>query len=641
MCGISGVLDLNQNPIPNLRRSLRVLNDLLAHRGPDGEGQWLHRNEHIGFAHRRLSIVDFEGGSQPMTDGSGNWIVFNGEVYNHRELALSFDDLRSRSDTEVILRGYRKWGLDIFRRLRGMFSIAIWDEAEQKLVCARDPFGIKPFYFTTIGEIFVFASEAKALLPFLSEIESDIDAIKDYLTFQIVLDGKTLFKGIKELAPGHILEIKGGTLRIHRYWQVYYEPDLDNTPEYFELRTRELIREAIGMNLRADVPIGACVSGGIDSSLVASTAHELSKNMVGFHGRFDEVGFDESRHARAVSDYAAFDLYEVAIQPSDFTQEIENVIYHLDFPVAGPGSFAQFMVSRLASTRRKAILGGQGGDEIFGGYVRYLVAYFEQCIKAAINGTAKSGDFVVTYESIIPNLVALRNYQPMLQEFWREGLFEDMDKRYFRLVNRANDLHEEVNWDALGDYSPYETFCTIFMGNNIKNESYFDRMTHFDFKTLLPALLHVEDRMSMAHGLESRVPLLDIDLVEFVATIPANVKFKNGTLKTLLKTVSRGTIPDSVIDRTDKMGFPVPLNDWLSKSQQNLGARAVREFVYDILSSEAARNRALFRNESLLRSLDEHGKYGRKLWGLLSLELWQRRFHDRATEFRSQLKRGG
>src|SRR3954466_8420453 len=204
------------------------------------------------------------------------------------------------------------------------------------------------------------------------------------------------------------------------------------------------------------------------------------------------------------------------------------------------------MVSELAAKHRKVVLGGQGGDEIFGGYVRYLIAYFEQCIKGAIEGTMRSGNFVVTYESIIPNLETLREYKPLLREFWREGLFEDLDARYFRLINRAPDLGDEVDWSQLGGYSPFETFKQIFDGDNVKKESYFDSMTHFDFKTLLPALLQVEDRVSMAHGLESRVPLLDRPLVELAATIPADIKFTNGSMKHVLRQALGPDLPTSV-----------------------------------------------------------------------------------------------
>jgi asparagine synthase (glutamine-hydrolysing) len=279
------------------------------------------------------------------------------------------------------------------------------------------------------------------------------------------------------------------------------------------------------------------------------------------------------------------------------------------------------------------ILGGQGGDEIFGGYTRYLIAYFEQCIKAAIDGTMHSGNFVVTYESIIPNLVALRNYKPLMKEFWREGLFEDLDARYFRLINRAPHLSGEVDFEALGTYDPFTTFQSIFNGSNVGHESYFDKMTHFDFKTLLPALLQVEDRVSMAHGLESRVPLLDHELVELAATMPADVKFKDGTMKHVFKRATRPLVPDVIADRKDKMGFPVPLHEWF-------GGPA-REFITDVFSSQAAVGREHFDNRKVLTGLERENRFGRQTWGLLSLELWQRLFHDREHEFKSLLTTKG
>jgi len=382
------------------------------------------------------------------------------------------------------------------------------------------------------------------------------------------------------------------------------------------------------------VPVGAYVSGGFDSSIVASLASERAPHeFVGFTGKFSMGDdYDESRYARDLAMSKSFMLHEVDITEQDFVQYIEQIIYHLDFPVAGPGSFPQFMVSQLAAKHRKVILGGQGGDEIFGGYARYLVAYFEQCIKAAIDGTMNSGNFIVTYESIIPNLTALRNYKPMLQQFWREGLFEDLDKRYFRLVNRAALHADEVRWELLGEYSPFETFRSIFRGSNVQKESYFDSMTHFDFKTLLPALLHVEDRMSMAHGLESRVPFLYRPLVELAATIPSNIKFKDGNMKHLLRSALSSVLPESIANRTDKMGFPVPLQEWLGEKGK------VKEFVMDILSSRAALERPLINNRTVISGLGRELKFGRKVWGFLCLELWQRAFHDRMATYKSLLR---
>ncbi|MFO0769110.1 MAG: asparagine synthase (glutamine-hydrolyzing), partial [Nitrospiraceae bacterium] len=560
---------------------------------------------------------------------------FNGEIYNYRELRqeLGPERFRTESDTEVILQAYRKWGRDCVSHLRGMFAFALWDDEAQQLFCARDRFGIKPLYYTVVDRVLYVASEIKALLPFLPDAKTNLEALKEYLTFQFCLAGKTLFDGVHELVPGHVLTARAGRVDTARYWEVYYNLDWDHTEKYFEEKIRTLFEDSVAFHLRSDVPVGAYVSGGVDSGIVASLARtHQSSGFLGFTGKFSlGPAYDESRYARELAQWREFELLEAEIDADDFVREIQKVIYHLDQPVAGPGSFPQYMVSKLASRHRKVVLGGQGGDEIFGGYARYLIAYFEQCIKAAIDGTTQSGNFIVTYESIIPNLSSLREYKPLLQEFWRKGLFEDLDRRYFRLINRARDVGDEVDWRAMERFTPFDAFNQIFRGDNVKKESYFDRMTHFDFKTLLPALLHVEDRMSMAHGLESRVPFLDHPLVEFAATIPSNVKFMNGRMKHALKNAMKQVLPPAILNRTDKMGFPVPLHEWLTKPGQ------VQEFVRDTFSSRAALSREFIDNRKVLESLAKEARYGRKIWGLLSLELWQQAFHDRMASFKQLL----
>ncbi len=608
------------------------MNRLQRHRGPDGDTVWLHERATVGFAHRRLSIIDLVSGDQPMRDDAGNWITYNGEIYNYLELRdeIGRERFSTTSDTEVILRSYQKWGDDCLTHLRGMFAFALWDEDRQRLFCARDRFGIKPLYYTLVDGDFYCASEVKALLPFVPRIETDRDAFQDYLAFQFCLAGKTLFKDIQELLPGHALVVERGEVRVRRYWDVQYHLDFDHTEKFFEERLRALLDDSVAMHLRADVPVGAYLSGGLDSSIVASLASQIvGPRFQAFIGKFG-VGpaYDESRYAREVSDRYGFALHEVEITADDFAEHIRQVVYHLDYPVAGPGSFPQYLVSRMASQHMKVVLGGQGGDEIFGGYARYLVAYFEQCIKSAIDGTMHDGNFIVTYESILPNLVALKNYKPLLREFWRDGLFEELDRRYFRLINRAPSLDGEIHWSALGDgYSPYETFRTIFQSDNVGKESYFDSMTHFDFKTLLPALLQVEDRMSMAHGLESRVPFVDHRVVEFAATMPSNVKFKNGEMKHILKQSIRDVLPAAVVARKDKMGFPVPLQEWLTGP--------LRDFAREILEAPAARHRELTDNRAVLESMDREPQFGRKIWGLLCLELWQQEFHDQEARFKA------
>ncbi|HZT44799.1 MAG TPA: asparagine synthase (glutamine-hydrolyzing) [Gaiellaceae bacterium] len=629
MCGIGAIVHLDGRAAEPLEPQLAVMNRLLAHRGPDGEGTWVHPRGHAGFAHRRLEIIDLATGDQPMTDGDGNWITYNGEIYNYRELRreLGEEQFRTTSDTEVVLRAYRRWGPACLERLRGMFAFVLWDEGRQELFCARDRFGIKPLYYAVVDGTFICASEAKALLPFLPAIETDLGGLKDYLTFQFCLAGKTLFRGIDELLPGHTLTVGGGSVRTARYWEVHFHPDFDHTERWFASRLRELVEDSVRFHLRADVPVGAYLSGGLDSSITtALAARAVGRDFQAFTGRFsDGERYDESGYARMLAERDGFRLHEVTIDAHDFVDSIDRVLYHLDYPVAGPGSFPQYMVAGLASEHMKVVLGGQGGDEIFGGYARYLLAYFEQCIKGAIDGTMHDGNFIVTYESIIPQLSTLREYKPLMQEFWRDGLFADLDARYFRLVDRASNLGAAIDWRLLGDYSPFETFAGIFRADNVGHEAYFDSMTHFDFKTLLPALLHVEDRMSMAHGLESRVPFVDADVVEFAATLPADVKFKHGHLKHALKEAVKDVLPAEIVKRRDKMGFPVPFGEWIKGE--------LRDFVLDTFTSESARRPYFNPRFDIEAMLQREGMFGRNVWALLCLELWQQRFHDRQTEW--------
>lgn len=639
MCGIAGLIRIGGGPVVDMRMRLEAMSKLIAHRGPNGDGTWTAPGGGVGFAHRRLSILDLsEAGAQPMRAPSGDCIVHNGEVYNFVELREELAggwSFRSGTDTEAVVAAYDRWGIDCLDHLRGMFAFAIWDERRQRLFCARDRFGIKPFYYAVVDGILYFASEAKALLPFLPDIETDKGAFAEYLTFQYCIGENTLFKGIKQLLPGHMLVVENGSVTVRRYWDVSYDVDTDHSPAYFRRLLREKLEDSVKVHLRSDVPVGAYVSGGVDSSLmgVLASRHD-GANRLAFNGRFtDHPGYDESGYAQAAAEAMNGELFIADITHQDFSRHIRDVIYHLDFPIAGPGSFPQYMVSKLAASHVRVVLGGQGGDEIFGGYARYLLAYFEQCIKAAIDGTYKNGNYVVTIESIVPNLGLLREYKPLMREFWREGLFGPMDERYFRLVNRANDMKDEVEWSELDLAAVEASYKAIFNNtSNVRKQAYFDGMTHFDFKCLLPALLTVEDRMSMAHGLESRVPLLDHPLVEFVATMPADVKMSGGRSKQVLKEVFADAIPRPILERRDKMGFPVPLKEWFEGPLN----REITE-VFGIMKE---RHRPFINADSVLANFDRVQPFSRKTWGLLSLELWYQQFHDRAPHYRSLLKEG-
>ena len=311
--------------VSGLAPRLATMNRLLAHRGPDGEGIWAHPAGHVGFAHRRLEIIDLDTGDQPMHDGAGNWITYNGEIYNYIELRreIGESEFRTTSDTEVVLRAYRKWGTRCVEHLRGMFAFAIWDEAEGRLFCARDRFGVKPLYFAVVDGTFMCASEAKALLPFMPSIETDTNALKDYLAFQFCLAGKTLFRGVSELLPGHTLTVQRGVVRSERYWEVHFEPDFEHTEHWFTSQLREIVEESVRFHLRADVPVGAYLSGGLDSSITAAlAAREGGRNFQAFTGKFD-VGeqYDESRYARALADESSFRLHETTIGAERFRRE--------------------------------------------------------------------------------------------------------------------------------------------------------------------------------------------------------------------------------------------------------------------------------------------------------------------------------
>jgi asparagine synthase (glutamine-hydrolysing) len=630
MCGIFGFVSAVGRGKEESLVALDAGMERIRHRGPDGSGKWVSREGRVGLGHVRLAIIDVESGAQPMSSDDGRYtIIFNGEVYNYIELRaeLGGEGFRTHSDTEVVLRAYQRWGEGCLSRLRGMFAIAIWDSREQHLFLARDRFGIKPLYWADTSDGLYFASEMKALLPFLSRRAVNPAALADYFTFQFCLGEKTLMDGVWQMPAAHCALVVPGQVPVPRkYWEVHYDIDYDHTERWFAQQLRELLEDSVRLHLRADVEVGSYVSGGVDSSLLAAMARDIRTEgpFKAFNGRFtDGPDFDESHYARALAEENNMELHVADIGEEDFVDHIARVIWHLDQPTAGPGSFPQYMVSKRVGENIKVVLGGQGGDEIFGGYARYLVAYFEQCIKGAIEGSLHSGNFLVTYESIIPNLATLRQYKPMLREFWASGLFGERDDRYWRLVNRANTFGGILTPEALDQRGTLEEFKGIFWGNNVGKESYFDSMTHFDFKTLLPALLQVEDRMSMAHGVEARVPFLDHPLVEFAATIPADIKFKNGELKRLLRMVFSDRLPQAIRERKDKMGFPVPLNLWLKK-----GGRA-RDLIGDVLGSERARARPYLRDGMSVDSvLDSQSVYGRNLWALLGLELWHRQFVD-------------
>ena len=547
MCGLSAYFSSPSSSSNYSANLLRIKQSLLniSHRGPDESNILSLAQDTVLFAHARLSVIDISNGSQPFTDSTGRYtIVFNGELYNYIELRETYSlDCRSSSDTEVVLQAYIRFGPDCLQYFRGMYAFAIWDNLDNVGFIARDRFGIKPLYLARSVDGVTISSEVKGLLPFFETRQVCTAGLADYINFQFTLPSRTLFSGVEEFLPAHYAFIRNGKLGpLHKYWNLEYQIDYTHTEKWFLDQLRDILSESVSLHCRSDVPIASYVSGGIDSSLISALSADLrhTDSPQAFVGRYDShEGFDETAFALDACNQQGIDCNIVTITPEDFVESFEDLIWHLDQPVAGPGSVGQYVVSKQASSKVKVILGGQGGDEIFGGYTRYLIGYFEQCIKGAIDGTLNDGNFVVTYDSIIPNLATLRQYKPMLKEFWSDGLFDSLDKRYWRLINRANAYSGIIDTSFVDTSSVVQSFSEIFFADGTQHASYFDRMSHFDFRTLLPALLHVEDRVSMAHGLESRVPFLDHRLIEFTASIPADIKFRNGQLKRLLPCLSR------------------------------------------------------------------------------------------------------
>jgi asparagine synthase (glutamine-hydrolysing) len=557
-------------------------------------------------------------------------IVFNGEIYNYLELRQHLVSkghrFTSHSDTEVLLSLYLEEGPSCLTRLNGMFAFAIWDRQTRTLFAARDRFGIKPFYWTDRNGILTFASEIKALFQ-ADTLKPELDraGLADYLTFQFCLGEKTLFRNVWKLLPGHSLTVKAGEAPVvQKYWELDFTVDLDYTEEYYQHQLLRLLEDAVRLQLRADVPVGAHLSGGLDSSTVACLAASLLGSPIHtFTGAFaDGPQYDETRYARLVAEGARTLHHEVFPTADDFVATLPKLAWHMDEPAAGPGLFPQYFVSHLASKSVKVVLGGQGGDEIFGGYTRYLVAYLEECIRGGIEGTQEERKYVVSFDSILPNLPQLQGYQPMLRHFWQDGLFDRPAKRYFRLIDRSNEVRALVAPEASqsGDgYQPFDAYEALFTDGDCK--SYINRMTRFDLRTLLPALLQVEDRTSMAVSLESRVPLIDHRIAELVARMPPMIKYAGGRSKHIFRKVAQHITPQAILERKDKMGFPVPLSEWYR------GGR-VRDFVRDTLMGQRARERGLFQTANVSALLDHERAYGRGIWGLLSLELWMQAFLD-------------
>lgn len=625
MCGICGVYN-HSNAEPVNERLLDAMLATISHRGPDDQGVFIDQD--MGFGMRRLSIIDLAGGQQPIFNEHGNVaVVLNGEIYNYRELAEQLRQrghtLKSSSDTEVIVHLYEEYGAKCLDYLRGMFAFAVWDARERRLFIARDRLGIKPLYYTQVGQRLVFASEIKAILQH-SKVPRELDeqALSHYLSFKYVPAPHTMFEGIVSLPPGHTLTCDARGVQVEAYWDLSF--DVPKNPikseQAYAEELEHLLHEALQLHLRSDVPFGAFLSGGVDSStIVALMSQYLDEPVRTFSVGFERTGHetDELPYARLIAETFQTDHHEVIITPQDFMSQAETMIWHMDQPLADQATVATYMVSKLASEHVKMVLTGEGGDELFAGYARYsgerLSPFFRRSPAAAKN-------LALAISARVPGL---RRPKLALYALCNSDEASRM-ANWFPLFNqdmKASLLSREFA-RSLGQDSSNEIFAEQLAKTDATAP--INRMLYVDTKLWLADFLLLRgDKMSMANSLEARVPLLDHKLVEFAASLPPHLKLKRLTHKYLLKQVSRKLLPKQVIDRK-KQGFPIPIANWFRNEAKSM--------LHDLLAPDSLRQRGLFNAPYVEKLIGEHERgfadHGNLLWGLMNVELWQRTFLD-------------
>ena len=626
MCGIAGFADSTVYPGTPFDAAALVhdMCDVIRHRGPDDEG--VHVEAGVGLGMRRLSIIDLSTGHQPIHNEDRTiWIVFNGEIYNYRELRRELEAaghvFYTSSDTETIVHAYEEWGEDAFRRFRGMFGIAIWDRPRRKLLVARDRAGIKPLHYAIRGDRLYFGSEIKSLLV-AGAVDRTIDpeALDHYLSFLYVPRDRAIFKGIRKLPPGHYLTFQDGRLDVHQYWQIGTAEPFRGTAAEAAQALESVLADAVTSHMMADVPLGAFLSGGVDSSVVVGLmARASSRPVKTFSIGFDEPQFDELEHARRVAGIFGTEHHEFVVRP-DGLSILDRLIGHFDEPFADSSAIPTWYVSEIARRHVTVVLSGDGGDELFGGYDRYLphprVARFDNL---PLPGKRQVASMVWP---LLPHGARGKNF---LRHVSRTDDGRYLDSIAFFQPDEKQALYSGDMRRRLADYDAEHALSEHFA--RFAALPVHSRMMRVDFETYLPEdVLTKVDRMSMAHSIESRVPLLDNEVIAFAATLPAGVKIMNGRRKHVLKEAAARLLPADILDRR-KQGFGVPLGVWFRGGLTGVFA--------DVLRSPTTRQRGYFSPAFVDRIVDEHltGKrdHTLRLWQLLVFELWHRQYVDAAA----------
>jgi asparagine synthase (glutamine-hydrolysing) len=625
MCGICGKLMLNRDErvSPGLLKSMA---DAIQHRGPDDHGY--HCSGPVGLGFRRLSIIDLSTGHQPISNEDGSiWVIFNGEIYNYQDLRTELlakgHTLKTKTDTEVLVHLYEEYGPQMVEKLRGMFGFALWDSATETLFLARDRVGIKPLYYCLTDRFLSFGSEIKAILAD-PDVQREVDpaVIDRFLTFYYVPGNETLFKNIFKLAPGSYLLARRGKVQVQQYWDLNFGPK----PSSLDLQTAqdqltELLEETVRLHMISDVPVGFLLSGGVDSTAMMSfaagkTDQPISSFTVGFGGS-DIV--DERPYARLAAERFGSRHYEMTIQASEFSDFLPAYVWHMEEPVCEPPAVALYYVSKLASQYVKVLISGEGGDEAFAGYSNYRNLLWLERLKSTL-GPARS---IARHGLMGLNRIAgydkIAKYAPLLDQEPAAYYYSRTSSPYNFFNQSAADLYSRdfsSQVDKQWSTSPLRPWFEAAAGFGA-----LDQMLYVDTKSWLPDKLLVKaDKMTMASSVELRVPFLDHRVLEFAATLPANLKLRGFTTKFLARKALSRRVPAEILNRP-KAGFPVPYESWLRKD--------LREWLKGLLLDRVTLNRGYFQRRAVEYLLEQHrqsGRYSKELFSLAVLELWHRQF---------------
>jgi asparagine synthase (glutamine-hydrolysing) len=625
MCGICGIFLRDRRQFVD-REALAAMNHRIAHRGPDEDGFFAEGN--VGLAMRRLSIIDVKTGHQPLSNETEDiWIVYNGEIYNHAELRTELEAkghrYRSSSDTETVVHLYEEYGRDCVKRLRGMFAFVIWDRRKKVLFAARDRLGIKPFYYRWDGSTFLFGSEIKAILAYPRvEAEFNRGVLAEYLAFGYITGPQTMFAGIQKLMPGHTLELtEDGALRIEQFWDLNVEVDRPpRTQKYYVQGYRELLEGAVSSHLMSDVPLGVFLSGGLDSSAVAALTSKIRGDRIQtFAVGYGEEQFSELGFAREVARHIGSEHHEVRLSREEFFQSLPSLIWHEDEPIVWPSSISLYFVARLARERVTVVLTGEGSDETIAGYTRYAWtllnarldttyrAVTPSALRSLVRRTIHNAPLSATLHRKLQHTFLVRDGSS-----WPSFYYDN----FFSAFSAAEqyDLLTPEALSAAGD-----AYAGSMRAWENSDGDLLHRLLYADIHSYLIELLMKQDQMSMAASIESRVPFLDHELVEFTARIPAKYSIRGMAGKFILKQAVEDLLPHSIAYRK-KMGFPTPWDYWLAGPQLD----QIERMLLEPRSVE----RGLFRPDAVRILFDEHRSklrdHGNRIWRLLNLETWFR-----------------